>query len=115
MRSPLGSQKSIKAKADQTERELAKAVGGHRVVNSGAIPGMRGDVSTEKFLMDSKETGSRQLIVTGQMLSKISNEAREAGKEPALVLKVGQVPLGVARQWVCIPLHVFQEIQNEHN
>ena len=111
-RSPLGSQKSVKQKANATEKQLAKDLGGHRVPNSGSIDGLKGDVSTDDFLIDSKETGSRQLMVTGQMINKITKEAREAGKNPALVLTLGQVPLGTARQWVCIPLHVFQEMTN---
>lgn len=114
-RSPLGSQKSVKQRANETEKRLAQDLGGHRVPNSGSIDGLKGDVSTDDFLLDSKETGSRQLIVTGQMISKITNEAREAGKEPGLVLTIGQVPLGVPRQWVCVPLHVFQEMISDES
>lgn len=112
-RSPLGSQKTVGQKAAITEKKMAADLGGVRVPNSGAIDGLKGDVQAGDFLIDSKETGSRSLVVSGKMLSKISREARESGKQPALVLTMGQVPLGVSKQWALVPYKVFKDWINQ--
>ncbi len=112
-RSPMGSQKSVKAKANETERRLAQDLGGHRVPASGAVDGMKGDVTTKDFLIDSKETGSKSIIISATQLNKISKEAREVGKNPALQIQLGQVQLGTSRQWVMIPLRVFKELTED--
>lgn len=112
-RSPLGSQKGVKVKANETEKRLAKELGGSRVPASGALDGAKGDISTKDFLIDSKETGAKSIVVTSQQLNKISKEAREAGRDPALILTLEGAQLGTSKEWVCIPLRVFKEMTND--
>lgn len=114
-RSPLGAQPSVKAKANKTEKDLARELGGHAVPASGAIDGFKGDVTTDKFLIDSKETASKSLMISSTMLNKICKEAREAGKRPALHLKLGQAALGTSREWMCIPIQDFKELVNDRD
>ncbi len=97
--------KSVKQKANETEKKLAKKLGGCRRPMSGAIGGLKGDVSTDTFLFDSKETIDSSIRVRLDDLFKISKEANAEGKHPALVLSLK------GQQWVCIPLDVFKEMQ----
>jgi len=108
--------KSVKAKANATEKKLAKDVGGYRQPASGALDGMKGDVVMDEYLLDSKETGAKSIIVSSKDLNKVSKEAREMGRTPALVLKLSGVQLGTAKQWVCLPLRDFMElVEDESN
>jgi len=115
MRSPLKSTKSVKQIANETEARLAKDLGGRTVPASGALDGAKGDVSTADFLIDSKQTGAASIIVSAKQLNKITKEAREANRKPALKLQLEGIQLGVAKEWMLIPLHVFKEITREHN
>ena len=109
----MGSKKSIKKQANEREKRIAKDLGGSAVPASGSLDGAKGDVSTDQFLIDSKHTSSKSMIVTSKMLNKISKEAREIGKTPALILELGEVQLGTSKEWVCIPKRVFQEMVDD--
>lgn len=109
-RSPLKKQESHREKASHTEKGIAKSLGGRVVPNSGAMDGAKGDVSTKEFLVDSKETGANSIVISASQLNKISKEAREAGKSPALVITLGKTALGTARQWAIIPINNFKEL-----
>lgn len=100
-------ERSIKAKAIKTERQLAKRLGGRAQPASGAVCGYKGDVKTHDFLIDSKETkhGSYSLTLTD--LTKISREADGEGKDPALVIKIQ------SKTWVCIPIEVFETMRGK--
>lgn len=110
MRSPLKNHKSYREQATVTEDHIAKSLGGKRIPNSGAMDGAKGDVKTKDFLIDSKETGANSIVVSASQLNKISKEAREAGKSPALVITLGQTSLGTSRQWAIIPIGNFREL-----
>jgi hypothetical protein len=112
-RTPLGSAKkrrnSVKHEANETEKELAKVLGGKRQPMSGALPGHKGDIMMEEFLLDSKQTRSNILNVTTRDLTKISDEAHQMSKFPGLVMTL-QTPIQTPSTWVAIPLEIFAEI-----
>jgi len=111
-RGPLGPKKpgSLKAKANETEAELADRLNGHRQPCSGAIVGHKGDVKLEHFLLDSKETGGSTILVSRKDLVKITREATGERLEPGLVLKFDKIALGTENQWAVIPLSVFAKM-----
>ena len=51
---------------------------------SGAMEGAKGDMSTEDVLLECKATQSDSYRVTREVLAKITREATEVGKIPAL-------------------------------
>lgn len=110
-RGQLGSKKTTKQRAQQTERELGKELGGVATPNSGALAHKKGDVSLKDFLLESKETEHHSFRVAEVDLRKIAAEAREAGKRPAFSVTFHKMPLGVPRTWVLMPLGVFDEIR----
>ena len=95
---------SVKAKANATEKKLAKKLGGRTQPSSGAFPGLKGDIKTDAFLFDSKETVHNSISVKKEDLMKITKEANIESKHPALVLTIGN------QEWVCLPLNTFKEM-----
>jgi len=55
---------------------------------SGRISGAKGDIVTPKFLIECKFTDGKQYILKKDILRKISVEALQAGKSPALSLDI---------------------------
>lgn len=106
----LGSQKSMKARVNQHEQDLADALGGFRQPMSGALEGMKGDIKLDTFLLDSKETDTGTLILSVKEFTKITREAREAGREAGLVVTLHKLPVTVSKEWVVIPLEIFAKL-----
>jgi len=98
---------SKKAEINQHEKDLAKKLGGRRQPNSGAIGGYKGDIKLKNFLIDSKETEGAVISVNSKDLTKITREAYEDGKEPALVITIDKTPISTESEWAVIPLSVF--------
>lgn len=61
-------------------------MGALRVPGSGSIPGLKGDLSKDDFLLESKATINASFSIKTDVLSKISTEALNVGKKPALAI-----------------------------
>ena len=105
---PLGSTKDRKVKYNEGEKNLATKLGGRRQPGSGAIDGFKGDVITREFLIDQKTTEHSSFRITGGVLNKITYEARQAGKHPAIEIELCVAP-STPKEWMLIPLDVFNE------
>lgn len=105
---------SVKAKANKTEKVLAKKLGGFRQPASGAIEGMKGDVVTKSYLYDSKETKHMSISLSYDMLQKLILEAYDADKDPVLVLTYNEVKRG-CKEFAVVPLNLWQEVSGETN
>lgn len=102
-----------------SETKLAKDLGAKLKFASGAVPGFKGDMETDKFLIEAKSTVNGSMSLKHEWLAKISREARLDDKLPALAVSFTKgdgnpFPSG---QWVCIPLNVFKEmcLRDEEN
>lgn len=107
---PLGSHKDRKAIENDRERYLADKLGGFRRPASGAFEGMKGDISLDSLLMDSKSTVGELLPIGRKDIMKITKEAEGDGKDPALVLTWVNMASTVEREWVAVPLTVFMRL-----
>lgn len=107
---PLKKPENVKIRANQTEKDQAKKLGGMRHPVSGAIDGFKGDYSVGDFLFDSKETTNASISLSMKDITKVTREANEAGKVPALALKMTLLPGTVPSEWVAIPLEKFAEL-----
>jgi hypothetical protein len=108
----LGSKKlnSLKARVNAHEQDLADRLEGVRQPLSGAISGYKGDIKLDHFLLDSKETSADTLGVSRADIVKINREACGERKEPGLVLTWNKMAEGCPKEWVMIPLEVFQRM-----
>lgn len=106
----VGKQESMKARVNQHEKDLADRLGGFRQPASGALEGMKGDIKLDTFLLDSKETDTNSLILSTKELTKITREARECGREPALIVTIHRLPVTVSKEWAVIPMELFADL-----
>lgn len=93
----------------KAEEMIAKYFEGKRVKASGALPGNKGDVKTDKYLIEVKSTGGNVIMVDVKWLLKINAEARGSNRIPLLVLKFGKgvEPLNI---WVCINIKDWEQL-----
>ena len=78
--------------SDRQEKHIAKAVGGSKVVNSGATPFRKGDVTSDNWLFEAKTktTESKSFTIKREWLDKNKEEAFAMRKEyNALVIDFG--------------------------
>lgn len=94
-----------------SEKKLAKQLGGKVRPASGAMEGAKGDIDLGDFLMEAKSTIQMSMAVKFGWLAKIAHEARAVGKKPALAISFTHDDGEAVRdgQWVMVPLSVWEE------
>lgn len=81
------------------------------------MDGLKGDLDAPNFRMESKATEASSMSIKHSWLRKISQEAINVDKFPALVVtftKPNTDPLDHG-QWVAVPIHVFNEMMEKYN
>ncbi len=79
--------KHNKARSQNQERNIAKEYQkagfekSRRVPMSGAIVGLKGDISSDLFLAEAKMTRGGRLVVDPSWIQKIQQEAQDVGKQ----------------------------------
>lgn len=110
--------------SDEQEDRVAARLGGERVIGSGsgripagvgsAIPrrrvGGKGDVKHDLVLVECKTTLKKSISIKKEYLVKITLEAEDIRKTPAVVISFEGMPRGVERDWALVPLPVAREI-----
>jgi len=108
-------QKRQTKRARNSEEELAKSTGGQRQPNSGAMPGRKGDVRENGFLVDDKFTDAKSYTLTTATWLKITREAgmTPPGLRPRLRLTLPGIPkLCVLQEEDYLYLQARAEIAN---
>lgn len=96
------------------ENRVASNLGGKRQRGSGASDYAKGDVKTDDFLVECKQTEKKSLSVKGKWLSKITREAMAAGKTPALSIEIKGIEDRLVEQdWVAVPMSVFRRLTRD--
>lgn len=98
----------------EQEERIAKETGGRRVPGSGASLYARGDVKTEDYLIEAKQTEYSSIRVTWSWLAKITRQALAAGKRPALVIEVlckEPRDVLVESEWAVIPMSEWKRLR----
>jgi hypothetical protein len=72
--------------------------------------GGKGDVSSELLLTECKTTAKASIPLKQAHLIKISREADQVRKSPAMVLSFPTMPEGVENDWLVVPLSVWQKL-----
>ncbi len=82
--------KSEGMKASQAhEKRLAKVIGGARVAGSGSFWSRKGDVRSDKYLIEHKYTANKSYSLKAEDLQKLENEAIMVGREPLFCISLG--------------------------
>lgn len=95
----------------KAEKRAAKRLKGSLTPASGALQHAKGDIRKGQFLVDSKATIHDSIRVTVEQLEKISKEALDSGKDPALLIQFVDGEghrRGVS--WVMVPERIFKEL-----
>jgi len=81
------SKKRNKLLADKHENFVAAVLHGRKTLKSGTYPQQKGDVDSERFLIECKMTRKNSFVLKRETLRKVEKEAWNVGKCPALVVK----------------------------
>jgi hypothetical protein len=95
----------------KSERKTAKRLGGTTRPGSGAVAGAKGDIVLTEFLVENKSTEHASISLKLAWLDKISLEAREEGKAPALAIQFVDKNGNSKKRgrWVMIPEDEFND------
>ena len=83
---------TTRAKSNQQEKRIAKAMGGKQVIGSGATPFLKGDVIVDKLFIEAKTKmePSKSISVKREWLEKAKAQALATRKEDyALAISFG--------------------------
>jgi len=83
---------TTRAKSNQQEKRIAKALGGKQVIGSGATPFLKGDVIVDKLFIEAKTKmePSKSISVKKEWLEKAKEQALATRKEDyALAISFG--------------------------
>lgn len=98
----------------KAETRTAKRLKAERVTRaSGAMASDKGDIVLSDFLVENKSTVNESMSVQYDWLTKISREALEDKKAPALTVQFTD-NIGRPKKfgsWVMIPEALFEEVQ----
>jgi len=94
------------------EKRAAKRLGGRLTPASGAKDGAKGDITKSQFLIESKATKHASITIKLAWLDKISKEAEDSGKVPAMILQFVDVAGNPWRGsgWFLVPERIFNEL-----
>ena len=104
-----GKKTPTRTMSTKQEKSIAKATGGKRTANSGATDWYKGDVLTDKFLLEAKTkmTSSQSISIKKEWFEKNKREAVFMGKpHSALVFNFGP---GEENHYI-IDEYLFQEL-----
>lgn len=85
----------------EQEERVAEELTGRRVPASGSMRHNKGDVVTQTFLIDAKQTKRGSYAISHKILSKLCAEAVGRRKKPALHLELEGAAPG-QDQWVVL-------------
>jgi hypothetical protein len=96
----------------KSEKKVASRLNARMTPNSGAKKGAKGDMSTRDWLIEAKATEKDSMSVQLDWLAKITGEASQDHKTPALTVTfvTGDGKPRKRGKWVMIPEHVFEEL-----
>lgn len=110
---PFFQRKSISGISKDHERSVAKSFG-RRMPASGASQQAhkKGDVQSDKLMIEAKATRKGSFNLKHDTLAKLVREARAVNKIPVLVVRflAEEVVVVDEREWVMLPLSIFEEI-----
>ncbi len=112
---PYIDRKRTPKHGQKAEKRTAKRLGGQVRRGSGAIEGYKGDITLHDFLVENKTTIHRSFSLKLDWLDKISLEAREEGRVPALAVQFVDSEGNPVRhgRWVMVPEDEFKEMVSE--
>jgi hypothetical protein len=97
----------------KAEEKTAKRQRGQLTRASGAMQHGKGDIVLGEFLCENKSTQAASMVISHRWLAKISREALEQKKKPALTVQFtdGHGNPEKFGAWVMVPEVVFEMVK----
>jgi hypothetical protein len=96
-----------------SEKQVAEDLTGYTQPRSGGLEAMKGDVTTEDFLIEVKTTGKSKKYIKSKVFQKICKEARNDGRRLPLVVLVFSQDYGSDSRWVFLPTMILTDLLEE--
>ncbi len=96
----------------KAETRTNKRLGGRATRASGAMQSDKGDIVLEEFLVENKATETASFSLKHEVLAKISREALDTKRQPALTVQFVD-SIGKPKKfgsWVLVPEPLFRDI-----
>lgn len=105
--------KKPKTPSERQEDRVAEITGGQRMPGSGCHPANPDDVidGDQWFRIECKGTGRASLALHRRQFVQITKHARERNQEPALQFSFEEIAPGTAKDWIAIPLQLFERMR----
>lgn len=97
-----------------SEQDIAEELSGYQQPRSGGFKNMKGDVTTEDFLIEVKTTEKEKKYLSSEIFSKIVEESRMEAKIP-LVSLVFANEYGNSEKWVFVPEKANRQLKTHFN
>jgi hypothetical protein len=109
--------KKVHTHGQRAEKKASGRLGVRKNPGSGAVEGLKGDLTADDFLIENKTTEHRSISLKMDWLEKIHREARQVGRSPAVTIqfvdKLGNpVPYG---RWALIPEDEFKDVISQED
>lgn len=89
---------------------VGRKIGGDLTPASGAKSGAKGDRELDgNIKIEQKSTDASSISIRHKFLEKIHIEARQQGKDPALIFSFLKEKGHTPKDWIAIPLDVFKQ------
>lgn len=111
----LDRQKEVHTHGQRAEKKTARRIAGRANPGSGSLPGLKGDITLPSFLVENKCTEHKSISLKYEWLAKVTREAREVGRCPALTIQFVDkqgTPISYGR-WALIPEDEFVELSQK--
>lgn len=114
---PFSSQSTMNKIGDsgrKSEERLAKNLGARLTPASGAVQGFKSDMILNEYRIEAKSTQTATMSIKLEWLVKITEEALNSNKIPALTVSY-VTPAGKPKRfgdWVMIPLSHYEELKD---
>ena len=89
----MNNKETHRQKSDKRVKKVAKKYGVHVVANSGATPWSKGDLKSDKEMIEHKMTGKQSYKLNKLDLLKLYSDAIKEGKNPVFMIDFGDIAL----------------------
>lgn len=92
-------------------KRLDKSIGGYLTPASGALDGAKGDRELDGTIkIEQKATDKKSISIKFEFLEKIFREAKQQGKDPALMFSFLKIKSIAPTDWAAIPVSLFKRM-----
>jgi hypothetical protein len=100
----------VRVTSIRNEQRLSKVLGFRLTPGSGCVNQLskKGDGRTDEFVVEMKETASKRISITEEMIEKLCREAYSTGRVPVFIISTNGIKDHLPKDWVMFPAYLFE-------